>query len=337
MQTVDIILQFTKTIESNPAFLYQIPWDDLKLCISIELDSRKELYPYEQLQFVRQLMEEKFATLDTYLTIPDFTAIINILEELAFALQLLPNAEFTDSILAQSRFSDACLNHYKNDTTIVLGDSHVNFFSGNEALTFQSIGNDINLCPTITNNPFTVLHLGPCLAYNSNRTNTSTLFSEKVDYLCRNFIKPGARIICCLGEIDLRVHVFRQTELQAKSFEDVVDDIVAEYISFLASLKTKGYQVYCWGAIASQQELCPIDPDFPRNGTELQRNKATAYFNRKLSLLCEQYKIGYLSIFEQLIDSDFQTLEKYLSADHCHLGQRALELAQPLWDKMLFS
>lgn len=335
MKTLEIVHQVINSIQTNPASLYQIPWEDLKLCLSTELDCRKELYPDDQFQSIQQLFHAHFDALEQYLTIPDTSAIVGILKELTFALQILPDAEYTNTLSEQAHYNEACLNHHLNDTIIVLGDSHVNFFSGNEMLTFSPIGNDMDVCPNVTDNPFTVLHLGPCLAYHCNKESTSTLFREKVDFLCNNFIKPNAHIVCCLGEIDLRVHVFRQTELQNRTYQAIVDDILAEYVSFLVSLKEKGYHVYCWGPIASQREICPLDPSFPRNGTETERNMATAYFTKQLALQCEQQGISFLSIFHQMITDDFQTKEEYLSADHCHLSQCARALAQSVWKKIL--
>lgn len=335
MKTLEIVLQLINSIQTNPTSLYQIPWEDLKLCLITELDCRKELYPDTQFQSIKQLFQAHFIALAEYMTIPDVPAIINLLKELVFALQILPDAEYTDTIAEEAHYNEACLNHYLNDTIIVLGDSHVNFFSGNELLTFSPIGNDINVCPNVTYNPFTALHLGPCLAYNCNKSNTSTLFHEKAEFLCNNFIKPNAHIICCLGEIDLRVHVFQQTNIQNRTYQEIVDDILAEYVPFLISLKEKGFYVYCWGPIASQREACPIDPQYPRNGTEVERNMATAYFNQQLALQCEQHGIAFMSIFDQMITDDYQTIDKYLSADQCHLSQRALALAQPIWEHIL--
>lgn len=335
MKTLKIILQIINSIQTNPSSLYQIPWEDLKLCFNTELEYREELYPEVQLQSIKQLFQRQFFALDKCLAIPDVSAIISLLKEFAFGLQLLPDIEYTDTMLEQSHYNEACLNHLLNETIIVLGDSHVNFFSGNEMLTFSPIGNQINVCPNITNNPFTILHLGPCLAYTCNKTNTSMHFHEKAEFLLNNFIKPNAHIVCSLGEIDLRAHVYPQAKLQQRTYQEIINDILVEYLSFLVSLKEKGYHVYCWGPIASQREICPIDPAFPRSGTEIERNMATLYFTQQLSLLCEQHDIVFMSIFDQMITNDFLTIEKYLSADHCHLSQRALALAQPVWEKLL--
>ena len=182
--------------------------------------------------------------------------------------------------------------------------------------------------------PFTPLHLGPCLAYNCNRYQTSS-FREKTEYLCQNFIQPHAHILCCLGEIEIRVHVFMQAALQGRTYRQIVDDILVQYIEFLLRLKAQGYQVSCWGPIASQSESCPMDIRFPRSGTEEDRNRATEYFNRQLARLCRKHGMLFLSIFDKMITSDYQTQEQYLSPAHCHLGQEALSLALPEWQKLL--
>ena len=337
MNTLEITLQLIHTLENNPASLSQIPWQDLKICLTTELEYRKELYPIEQFLSINQLFQTKFQELDINISISNIFTVIQLLKEFVFFLQTLPNIEYTDSLLQQMHYNEARLHHYVNNTFIVMGDSHVNFFSGNEQLTYIPIGNNINLCPNITDNPFTVLHLGPCLAYNCNKPNSSTFFHEKVEYLCNNFIKPNAHIIFCLGEIDIRVHVFNQTKLQNKTYMEIIDQILEKYISFLLSIQEKGFQISCWGPIATQREICPVDPTFPRNGSETARNMATAYFNERLSMLCMQHNIQFISIFNKLITDNFHTKEKYLSSDHCHLSQHAQVLAQPIWEKLLFS
>lgn len=335
MQTIHIIEKLITTIQTSPSSVYQIPWEDLWLCFTTELDCRKELYPDTQLRSIKELFQTRFQQLKQYLLTSDTTAIIRLLEEFTFALQLLPDADYTDQMLAKAHYQQARLTHYLEDTIVVIGDSHVNFFSGNENLTFSPIGKDMDVCPNITTNPFTIIHLGPCLAYHCNHPDTSTHFQEKVNYLCENFLKPNAHILFSLGEIDLRVHVFQQVTAQNRTYQEIIDTILSEYVTFLVSLQNKGYSVACWGPIASQSENCPVNPAFPRVGTEVERNQATAYFNQQLSIYCQQHQIPFLSIFEQMITDDFHTKEEYLSADHCHLGQKAMTLAQPVWKALL--
>ena len=334
MRTIQIFLELIHSIESNPSVAPLLPWEDIQLCILTELECREGLYSSEQFRQILLALQELLDEAGQAASGGNADAVISRLQSLVFALRLLPETEYTDPLLEQANFDHACLRHIRDNTVIVLGDSHVNFFSGNEELSFIPIGNGVNTCKGDAPYPFTPLHIGPCLAYNCNRFQTTVSFREKVEYLCRDFIKPGARILCCLGEIDIRVHVWKQAGLQQKPYRDIVDEILAQYVSFLLRLRQQGYQVSCWGPIASQKENCPPDPKFPRNGTEVQRNMAAAYFNRQLSQLCGEQGIPFLSVFEHMITEDYLTLDEYLSPDHCHLGQRALTLALPEWQKL---
>lgn len=334
MRTIQILLQLIHSIKTNPAVAAMLPWSDILLCVSEELTCRAALYSEAQFQQTNLLFTDLLKEAETEAAAYNPEAVISCLQKLVFALQVLPETEYADALTEQAHFDHACLRHHRKDTIIVLGDSHVNFFSGNEELSFLPIGRGINTCPDNTPYPFTPLHAGPCLAYTCNRPQTTYSFREKAEYLCQNFIKPHAKILCCLGEIDLRVHVWKQAALQNRTCEQIVDDILAQYMSFLLRLQEGGYRVSCWGPIASQKESCPLEPKFPRNGTEKERNLATAYFNEKLSELCRRHDILFLSIFQQMVTPEFETIDTYLSADCCHLGQSALPLALPLWQKL---
>lgn len=335
MRTIQILLQLINSIQANPLTAASLPWEDIRLCVLTELECRAALYADTQFMQTRQLFIDLLAEAEQESMAYNPNGVLSRLQKIVFGLQILPETEYSDKILQQANFDHACLQHHRNNTVIILGDSHVNFFSGNEKLSFLPIGKEINTCVNHTSYPFTALHIGPCLAYNCNRFHTTFAFREKVEYLCRDFIAPHARILSCLGEIDLRVHVLKQARLQNRTYRQIVDDILEQYLAFLLRLQDAGYQTACWGPIASQKENCPLDPQFPRNGSETERNLATAYFNQRLSDLCQKHGILFLSIFEQMITSDYQTREEYLSADHCHLGQSALSLALPEFQKLL--
>lgn len=241
-----------------------------------------------------------------------------------------------DDVLC-AKFEDAGLKHQRNNTIIVLGDSHVNFFSGNEKLAFEPIGHKINICPCINGAPFTVMHLGACLAYNVLKYDTYYHFREKYELLIKKFIKPNAMIVFSLGEIDIRTHVYKQAAIRNLSYKSVVKEIVDRYFSFLLEVKDKGFKPVCWGPIASQPDVCPINENFPRNGSEVERNKATEFFTDYMRSLCQENDILFLSVFDKMITADYHTLKEYLCEDYCHLSQRAMEIALQEWNKILIS
>lgn len=146
-----------------------MPWEDIRLCLFTELAYRDRLYTEEQIRQRNAVFTELLDEMRQYGAAGDAEAVISRFQQIILVLQALPDAEYTDRMLEQANYDHACLRHHREDTIVVLGDSHVNFFSGNEELTFLPIGQNINVCPNSTPYPFTPLHLGPCLAYSCNR------------------------------------------------------------------------------------------------------------------------------------------------------------------------
>ncbi len=176
----------------------------------------------------------------------------------------------------------------------------------------------------ITN--FYTFHLGPALAFNMNRYGTSTKAREKAEILfSHGFIRKNQAVMFALGEIDCRVHVLRHAEKRGGDFRPVVDEIAANYSEFL-KYAAQEHPVYVWGAVPSQKDFALDNPEFPRYGTEIQRNLATEYFNRRMKAVCEENGFKFFSIFHKLIDSSYRTKSEYI-ADGCHLSQRAWEFA----------
>lgn len=165
---------------------------------------------------------------------------------------------------------------------------------------------------------------------------SSTKALEKTKWLLKHFVRPGGGIVCVFGEIDIRVHVCKMQREHRKTMQEVVDDIIKRYSRFLIWLRDLGYDVYCWGPIASQPDSCENNPKYPRNGSMFERNKATEYFNKELKQICLKEGIGFMSIFDKLVDDNYNTLFCYYSDDHVHLSNRAMILAKEEWEKYGF-
>jgi hypothetical protein len=325
MNTGEILESFRRSLESNPEFLDEMPASDIVSCVYVELYGLRQLYDkahFEKLESQLQRYSDILLSSQETGDVEQADEILGLLMDFENAL---PDSEVALNFIETANFEHAYLRHIAEETTVVIGDSHVGFFSGNEELSFISMGRDINTCEQVNGLPLTVLHLGPCLAYKSNQYGSTTGFREKLDFLMSNFILEGAKIICSLGEIDLRAHVFKQTSLQGKGYEEIVDGILSNYFEFLLWLKSRGFRVYCWGPIASQKDSAPNTPEHPRVGSETDRNRATAYFNNRLKAFCCENEIGFMTIFDKMINESFETNEDYLSKDRFHLGQYAFE------------
>ena len=218
--------------------------------------------------------------------------------------------------------------HRKNNTIIVIGDSHTYFFSGQEVIRPRKIAyhhgvinSSENLLPK-----FSPIHIGPVLAYNANKYGTKTRGREKVEYLIKKrMIERGAQVLFCYGEIDIRNHVVRQASNQGIAMERVVDEVLANYLSFLVSMRDEGFRVACWGPTPSFSDTGKPNDEFPVHGDEIMRNRATLYFNEQLKKMCQQNNVGFVSIAEKLIDERGRIKQDFF-VDGCHLSQKAWSL-----------
>ena len=322
-KTRQLLLGIKSMLDENVEFLDELPVSDIISCIYVELYGLRQLYSREHfLELDKKLMRYSdilLASKDT----GDILQAAEIIKQLIDFQNVLPDAGLAQTFIENANYAKALLRHREMRTVLVIGDSHVNFFSGNEELSFIPIGNDVNTCEQVNGLPITVLHLGPALAYNSSRYGTSTRFREKLDWLMEDFIQQGDRIICVLGEIDMRAHVFKQTEIQNKPYQEIVEKIVDNYSHFLLWLKNLGYEVYCYGPIASQKDGAPNTTENPRVGSERDRNRATEYFTNRMVVFCQDNGIDFLSLFDEMITEDYETKEEFMSNDRFHLGQYA--------------
>ena len=192
-----------------------------------------------------------------------------------------------------------------------MGDSHINFFCGNGLPKYISIGNGINACYNNIDNEFTALHLGPCLAYNSSVYGTENKFLEKAEWLFDNFFGTNERVIISLGEIDIRAHVFKETEKRNCSFE----------------------QIIVWGPIASRKDEYPNDDrTLPLFGTEMMRNMATEYFTERLAEFCKKEGIILMSIYNRMVQN-YRTDDSFLCEDHSHLSEKKYDVGVEIWKR----
>ena len=327
--TAEIIEDVKTALLSAESFCDKYRAGDITAClyadvmdIQSELDEGQYAGICAEVEKSREALQESFNAHDVTSSIACLDRMIEIYNE-------LPSKD----VVQRKNYDEAYERHRIEETVVVLGDSHVNFFSGNEKLTLLPIGNGINVSPQINGFPFTALHLGSCLAYNSNMYGSTEGFLEKLDFLMEHFITKGSKVVVSLGEIDIRCHVFKQTQLQSRSYEAIVDDILENFFDMLLYVKEHDYDVYVWGPIASQIDKCPIGEYLPRVGSEEDRNKATRYFTVKAMERCNWIGIGFASLFEEMIDENLRTRESFICEDMCHLTQGIYDLAIKEWER----
>lgn len=324
-----LLVNLNNLVQSGKLSKEQIPYNKIKEEV---LGQLKQWYFFDDISVAERIEENVISIIDDLVIRKETVTekeIISTLRDLVVLMDTVATLSMSVNIRQlgmEKFFNEIRYRHHKNKTIVVIGESHVNFFSGNEMISFKSMGNDLNNCQD-KRSGFTTIHLGSVLAYNTNKYGTTSRGREKVEWLCENFFREKATIICSMGEIDLRVHVFKEAAKTKQNYMTIIDHIIKNYMEFVVMLKKKGYKIWCWGPIASQKDDWIENPEYPRNGTEIERNRATEYFNEMLESKCSENGIGFLTIFPYLINENYETKAEFI-IDQCHLGQNAWRYAK---------
>jgi hypothetical protein len=198
-----------------------------------------------------------------------------------------------------------------------IGDSHSAVFSGEEKM--QPVW------PEFASNKlpyFKSYRIGPATAYQLH--NKKLIIESLLNSL--NLTSEDT-IMFCFGEVDVRAHLIKQSILQNKSIEKIVNECVLKYIDNIKYYKKYGVNILCWGVIASWNESKPYNG--PSYGTNIERNSVTKIFNNILENACISEKFGYISIFSDMVNTDGSTKEEFLDdweGSHIHLSQRVMPI-----------
>lgn len=198
-----------------------------------------------------------------------------------------------------------------------LGDSHVCFFSGQDK---------------ICNDPYLFFRperLGSYLAYSLGDTShdahrrllSSVSKIQKEDYILFSF-----------GEIDIRVHVVKQSHIQNRPIKDIISDIVDRYCVAIDYIKMEHPNLIIWCPVPTcnhYDESADISAEnpYPHIGTPKQRNLANILFKE---FLMSRYKgsIPIIDIYDELINEDYSSNGEYFM-DGVHLSQAAMGIVLP--------
>lgn len=198
-----------------------------------------------------------------------------------------------------------------------IGDSHAAVFSGVDEMvpTWPERSND-------TIEYFRSYRIGAATAYQ---------LESKIPILndiISRCVRKEDSVLFCFGEVDIRAHLLKQAELQGVLVSDIVNECVDRYFQVILYYKQLGYNTIAWGPIASHHDARPYVGG-PTFGNCLERNLVTEMFNNRLELRCNQYSVGFVTIFPKMIDVNKITVLGYLddwTDSHIHLTQAAMPL-----------
>lgn len=210
-----------------------------------------------------------------------------------------------------------------------IGDSHASPFSG------LGTREDTYMIPIypqlgINNDPmFRAYRLGPATAYNLD--NKLDIIN---DILNKHVDKEQDSVLMVFGEIDSRFHIIEQSIKQNKSREEITSQVVNKYFDTVLNIKNEGYNVIIFAPIASSfwnensdhiKDGFKYNMEFPMLGTCQERNIITKIFTDILIQKGIETNIQIISIFDELIDADYNTKTDYYM-DYLHLSSIALPL-----------
>jgi len=210
----------------------------------------------------------------------------------------------------------------KNNTPhfYVIGDSHVSVFSGQGSKDNRYMVSSWPDRPKILIDNYYPIRLGALTAYNSYKK--IKLIKKTLLLKSLNINKNKDFIILSFGEIDIRVHLMNKCLNNTQ--ESVVNNCVNNYIKTINEIHSAGYKLIILAPIASTPYDVKID-NYTPVGTCFQRNKLTIAFINKLREKTKLLDLPVISIFEEMIDENYQTVEEFLM-DEIHLSSKYLGL-----------
>jgi len=188
------------------------------------------------------------------------------------------------------------------------GDSHVSLFSGKDDIIY-CFG---DMVPRRHNNTwdklpqFRTCFLGSFLAYSIGREEHR---GRKMLFEALKEIPERSKVLLIFGEIDCRVHLLKQAQIQQKPLSEIIADCVMKYFRTIKIISEMGYEVMVFGGI-------------PNNLTTLETTKL---FDLCIRRECDKEKIFCLSIWDELVSEHGKLTGKYYT-DGCHLSQAAMPL-----------
>ena len=206
-------------------------------------------------------------------------------------------------------------------TVYCVGDSHVSFFSGLDAIQPAWPQRSSQSLPW-----FQAFHLGPALAYSLSKPNTSVRGREKLFAVLEQSVPAGARVLLCFGEIDCRAHILKQATKQGRSVAEIVANCLDSYFHAVREVQARGFEVIVYNAVPtrlSTPSKRKRDDDFVAVGSWQQRNAAVRLFNADARKLCLDCGAKFLENYPALVEADDKTVEWFFF-DAIHLSQRAM-------------
>ena len=197
-----------------------------------------------------------------------------------------------------SSFCSSAMSYMCVDSIVAFGDSHVRVFDGIDKIT--------------------TCYVGASTAFNLIRSDSSSGGAKKIWSYLRNIksCESSTAILLSFGEIDCRNHIIMQCYKQAISISQSTQNVVDNYISFIKEILRKGFKVIVYGCYGSGSHFNSV-------GSEVERNLASAEFNRIMRIQCDNLLIPFFSLIHYFVDDNGYTRSS-LMQDDAHLPESGI-------------
>jgi hypothetical protein len=186
-----------------------------------------------------------------------------------------------------------------------IGNSHVNNFSNKVKLDFDDSNSEL----------FRLYRLGAIIAYNYK----SSHLSKTLEILQKNY-KDGDLFTIVVGEVDCRLHLPQQSDIQNKTDEEIVKECTNRLMECYDMLSEEGYNFFVSGTHPTTTEGHDMSrSDRPIYSDWERRNNICVLWNNFLKQHCEKKNYLFVNIYDELVDGDNKTKMEYF-LDYCHLN-----------------
>lgn len=209
-----------------------------------------------------------------------------------------------------------------------IGDSHSSLFGGSVCENY--IQPQYAYDYIIREGKFIKLHEGTQSKFIANdpnfisiRSGAQTAYNmidktDLIDEIIREYkiSKTNDYILFCYGEIDTRVHIGKQEDIQQVDAEIIIKDLTQRYFRFLCKYRDQGYKILVWGVPPSGHGAHDAHP---RYSTHTQRNVLSKRINQYFKESCNTHNIEFISIWEDIAERNVENYFSYF-LDAIHLS-----------------
>lgn len=170
------------------------------------------------------------------------------------------------------------------------------------------VGDSHAWIPFIKSNYFEKLSVGPRTAHKLDSREREIV--NKINYMI------DSKIIFVFGEIDCRVHLFKEHHKQQRPIEHLILDTAERYVMLVKRLRRRGYDIAILNVVPTGDAG---NAGYKFYGSPAQRRDITTRFNAAVKELCIEHRIPFIDIYSELVDHKGWR-KKHLIKDDVHLN-----------------